>query len=98
MFFHTNWFQHETGLDHIAQFNQFKLDVIHVECSLVLLALFLLDVSNTLVRPPSFLIVSHALVQMWRPSGSLHLPSGLSCDVSMSSWLLLPPPGILGPV
>ncbi|XP_039476792.1 leucine-rich alpha-2-glycoprotein [Oreochromis aureus] len=42
--------------------------------------------------------VSHALVQMWCPAGSLHLSSSLPCSVSLSYWVLLPSPRISGSV
>lgn len=57
-----------------------------------------LDESNAVIFPAFFLTVSHALVQMWCPSGSLRLSSSLHHNVSLSAWLLLPSPRIFSPV
>lgn len=42
------------------------------------------------------LTVSHAVVQMWCPTGSLRLSSRLPHNVTLSVWLLLSPPRVSG--
>lgn len=42
------------------------------------------------------LTVSHAVVQMWCPTGSLRLSSRLPHNVTLSVWLLLSPPRVPG--